>query len=241
MVNQGAFGYIIGKKKRMMRVPCDADLLWQILVREIYVLMKHYGSKESLQTEFEKIKQVKIDSKPKPSDIEKCKFFIDSEVSSCDWNSLLKYCEKSFINILESGYIINHKEVDNPGTIFLLDFNKGCVSSYRKDINKKIQILETATVEEIMEFEGMPTRSYSEIVAEMKDRFTVWYEKYTELEEEIVKLNTSKTQAKKQGDANIEDKLDKLISDLEWEKREINRNRRVFYYRLKALDLIEDE
>jgi hypothetical protein len=203
--------------------------------------MKHYGSKESLQTEFEKIKQVKIDSKPKPSDIEKCKFFIDSEVSSCDWNSLLKYCEKSFINILESGYIINHKEVDNPGTIFLLDFNKGCVSSYRKDINKKIQILETATVEEIMEFEGMPTRSYSEIVAEMKDRFTVWYEKYTELEEEIVKLNTSKTQAKKQGDANIEDKLDKLISDLEWEKREINRNRRVFYYRLKALDLIEDE
>ena len=224
-----------------MSVPCDAELLWQILVREIYVLMKHYGSKESLQSEFEKIKQVKIDSKPKPSDIEKCKFFIDSEVSSCEWKSLLKYCEKSFINILESGYIINHKEDMDYGTIFILDFNKGSVSSYCKDINKKIQICETATLEEIMEFEGMPIKSYSEIVNEMKEGFTVWYEKNKELESEIKKLNTSKIQAKKQGDANIEDKLDKLISELEWKKREINRNRRVFYHRLKALDLIEYE
>ena len=49
MANPGVFGYIIGRKKRLMRVENDADLLWQILVREIYVLMKHYGSKELLQ------------------------------------------------------------------------------------------------------------------------------------------------------------------------------------------------
>ena len=55
MGTSGTFGYIIGKKKRMMYVHCDADLLWQILVREIYVLMKHYGSKEALQTAFEAI------------------------------------------------------------------------------------------------------------------------------------------------------------------------------------------
>ena len=42
MVTKGAFGYIIGKKKRLMTVNDDADLLWKILVREIYVLMKHY-------------------------------------------------------------------------------------------------------------------------------------------------------------------------------------------------------
>jgi hypothetical protein len=56
---QGVFGYIIGKKKRMMDVKNDANLLWQILVREIYVLMKHYKTKETLQDAFETIKVTK--------------------------------------------------------------------------------------------------------------------------------------------------------------------------------------
>ena len=59
MEKQGVFGYIIGKKRRLMHVQCDADLLWQILVREIYVLMKHYGSNQLLQEAFEKIKSTK--------------------------------------------------------------------------------------------------------------------------------------------------------------------------------------
>ena len=45
MVTKGAFGYIIGKKKRLIYVNDDADLLWQILVREIFVLMNHYKTK----------------------------------------------------------------------------------------------------------------------------------------------------------------------------------------------------
>ena len=50
MGTQGFFGYIIGKKKRIMQVQCDADLLWQILVREIYILMKHFKAiKESIE------------------------------------------------------------------------------------------------------------------------------------------------------------------------------------------------
>jgi hypothetical protein len=65
----GTFGYIIGKKKRIMHVQNDADLLWQILVREIYILMKYFGSKKILQEAFEKIKVVK--SQPKQADIEK--------------------------------------------------------------------------------------------------------------------------------------------------------------------------
>ena len=67
MVSQGVFGYIIGRKKRMMLVNIDADMFWQILVREIYVLMKHYETKEALQRAFETIKTTK--NKPKPEDI----------------------------------------------------------------------------------------------------------------------------------------------------------------------------
>ena len=65
MVIQGFFGYIIGKKKRMMYVQQDADLIWQILVREIYVLMNHFKSIDHMKEAFEQIKTTNNKSKPK--------------------------------------------------------------------------------------------------------------------------------------------------------------------------------
>ena len=237
MGTQGVFGYIIGRKKRIIHVQYDADLLWQLLVREIYVLMKHYGSKEALQTAFENIKTTK--NNPKKEDIEKYKMFTDFEIEREDWYSILRHCQSSFINILEAGYINNQKE--EYGLIFMLDFNKCSVSFYGKKNNKEIDILETATLEEIMAFDEMPTKTYTEIVSEMNERFTIWYNKYRKITDELDKLKTLKQEAKRQGAANIEDKVDKLIYDMEFEMRELNRNRRVFYHRLKALDLIEEE
>ena len=237
MGTQGVFGYIIGRKKRIIHVQYDADLLWQILVREIYVLMKHYGSKEALQTAFENIKTTK--NNPKKEDIEKYKMFTDFEIEREDWYSILKHCQSSFINILEAGYINNQK--GEYGLIFMLDFNKGTVSFYGKSHDNKDKLFEKATLEEIMEFDDMPTKTYTEIVAEMNERFIIWYDKYRKVLEELEKLNKLKYEAKKQGAANIEDKVNKLIDDMEFEKRELNRNRRVFYHRLKALDLIEEE
>jgi hypothetical protein len=237
MGTQGVFGYIIGRKKRIIHVQFDADLLWQILVREIYVLMKHYGSKEALQTAFEKIKTVK--GTPKKEDIEKCKIFNDFENGNYDWCSLLRHCQSSFINILEAGYIVNQKE--EYGECLMLDFNKGSVSFYDNNYDKTTKILETATIEEIMEFEDMPTKTYTEIVSEMSERFKIWYDKFTSVTYELDKLNNLKKEAKRQGAVNIEDKVDKLIYDMDFQKKELNRNRRVFYHRLKVLDLIEDE
>jgi len=236
METQGVFGYIIGRKKRIIHVQYDSDLLWQILVREIYILMKHYGSKEALQSEFEKIKTIK--GVPKKEDIEKCKIFTEFENDSDDWHTLLRYCQSSFINILESGYIINQKE--EYGQCFILDFNKGSISFYSKRNGNKDELLETATIEEIIEFEDMPTKTYTEIVGEMNERFIIWYDKFVKIKDELEKLYILKKEAKKQGAANIEDKVDKLIYDIEFQKRELNRNRRVFYHRLKSLDLIED-
>jgi len=240
MGTQGVFGYIIGRKKRMIHVQFDADLLWQILVREIYILMKHYGSKELLQEAFEKIKITK--NKPRAEDIEKLKIFTDLEVSyksESDWYCLLRHCQSSFINVLEAGYIINQKE--EYGYVFMLDFNKGSVSFYGKNYDKTTKMFETATIEEIMEFEDMPKRTFTEIVSEMRERFSIWYDKYTKIQEELEKLNNLKKETKKQGAANIEDKVDKLIYDMDFQKNELNRNRRVFYHRLKELDLIEEE
>jgi hypothetical protein len=221
-----------------MHVQNDSDLLWQLLVREIYVLMKYHGSKEQLEKAFEKIKTTKTSLKQE--DIEKCKIFCDFDNTDEQqtWYNLLKNCQNSFINILEAGYIVNQKE--EYGRIFILDFNKGSVSFYRKKNSKENEVICSATIEEIMEFEDMPTKTYTEIISEMKDRFTIWYDKYSKVNEELDKLNNLKQKAKSQGAVNIEDKVEKLIYDMNSQKRELNRNRRVFYHRLKALELIEE-
>jgi hypothetical protein len=75
----------------------------------------------------------------------------------------------------------------------------------------------------------------------MNDRFTIWYDKFKKVKDELEKLDRLKKEAKRQGAANIEDKVEKLIYDMEFEKRELNRKRRVFYHRLKVLDLIEED
>ena len=240
MVTKGAFGYIIGKKKRFILVNDDADLLWQILVREIYVLMKHFKTKEDLQKAFESIIVAK--NNPNFGQIQQCKCFTDFDNSDDDWNwsSLLRYCQSSFINVLECGYILNEKS-DLYGHIFLLDFNKGEVVYYFKDCDGKDKEIDSAKIEEIMEFDVMPSKSYIEIVAEMREKFSVFYENITKVRTEIEKLNKLLVESKRQGAANIEEKVDKLLYEMKIEERKLNIGRRVFYNRLKALDLIEEE
>jgi len=239
MVTKGAFGYIIGKKKRLTVVNDDADLLWQILVREIYVLMKHFKTKEDLQKAFEKIVVAK--NKPKLEQIEQCKCFTDFDnYNDVNWSSLLRYCQSSFINVLEAGHILNEKDYVY-GHIFLLDFNKGEVSFYFKDCDGKNKDIDNAKIEEIMTFDEMPSKSYDEIVTDMRERFALFYKNITRVRLEIEKLETLLSKAKQQGAVNIEEKVDKLLYEMKIEERKLNMSRRVFYNRLKVLDLIEEE
>jgi len=230
MIHKGLFGYIIGKKKRFMHVDSDADLLWRILVREIYVLMKHFDSKECLQKAFEKIKVVKDIKLLKPVIIEKCKIFTDNE----EPNNYLKFCQSSFINLLEAGHILINKDNEQDGFCFVLDFNKWDVNFYWKT-----EIIESASIEEIMNFKEMPTKSYNEIILEMKDSFNIYYDKVTKNEDELEKLNKLLNDVRNHSAVNIENKLDKLMDDMKWKLKKLHMERRVFYYRLKALNLIE--
>ena len=236
MGTEGVFGYIIGKKKRLIHVQTDANLLWQILTREIYVLMKHYNnSVDDLKQAFEKIKVTKSGN-PKPADLEKCQITTDYELlndgQTSPWYAILKFNQNSFINILETGFIINQTE--EYGYVFILDFNKSEVNFYNIDpntitINKtntitnKINtinktnklnkiILETATLEEIRNFDEMPTKSYTEIVTEMRNAFANYYEHFQKVQEEIEKLHKLKQTVKDQCAANIEEKVDKLFT-----------------------------
>ena len=121
-----------------------------------------------------------------------------------------------------------------------MDFDKGCVKFYKKFLEKKREELGSATLEEIMKFENMPTKTYNEIVCEMQSSFADFYSKYFNINEELQNLYKLKTKAKSEGAVNIEEKVNKLIYDMEWEMKKLHSGRRVFFNRLKALDLIEE-
>jgi hypothetical protein len=240
MGSKGAFGYKIGKKLRLMSVNYDADLLWQILVREIYVLIKHYKTIETLREGFVSLKDAK--GKPKPHAIEKCKLYTDLKVSSQtihDWCCLLKYCQHSFINILESGYLLNNGSEDS-GLILLLDFNTNSVIFYDKNYKKEITIYEKATIDEIMEFEDMPTKSLIEIVEEMNNKFKIYKEKLEKIRIECEKIELIINKAKELGgENNIIQKAKQLLDDMELEKTKLDMGYRVFYNRIDDLNLID--
>jgi len=237
MGTQGTFGYIIGKKKRFMYVQFDADLLWSILTREIYVLMKHYKTTEALKEIFEKIKSTK--GEPKETDDIKYAMFTDFDSKKTNtWSTLLRYCQGSYINIIESKHFINEKE--EHGLTFVLDFNKGIVLFYNKDTKGKKEIHNIAKIEDIMEFEEMPTKSYTEIISEMREDFNTWYESFTKIQKELKKLYKLKQDARAQGNMNIEEKINKYIDNALWEEKKLNIERKVFYKRINALDLIDE-
>jgi hypothetical protein len=256
MTSRGAFGYKIGRKLRLMYVDSDAELLWQILVREIFVLMKHYGTVDLLREEFlklkdtnkvklkqEKLKQEKLkQEKLKQEIIEKCKIYRDNKImndSINDWRSLLIYCQHSFINILGSGFFINDGTEDS-GLILLLDFNTNSVIFYNKDYKKEMKIREKATIDEIMEFEEMPVKTLTEIMEEMKTKYIIYEEKTEKIRIEREKIESIINKANELGgEQNIIKKAKELLDTLNWEKKKLDLNYRVFYDRLDALNLID--
>jgi flagellar motor component MotA len=92
-----------------------------------------------------------------------------------------------------------------------------------------------------MEFDEMPTKCYKEIIKEMREIFVIWNKKFLKISEELVNLKKIKQESKNQGAVNIEDKVDKLIYDVKFQRQILYGERRVFYNRLEALDLIEND
>jgi hypothetical protein len=241
MGTQGSFGYKIGRKVRLMHVQYDADMLWQTCVREIFVLMKHYGSVDLLREAFENLKEAK--NKPKPEAIEKCKPYTDLTISNQitkDWSCIMKFCQHSFINLLDSGYFLNDGE--KAGYIFLLDFNTNSVRFYGINYDKSEEEYEKATIDEIMEFDDMPTKSYTEILMDTKERAESHMEKLQKIDDEIEKLQNLTKKAKEIGATlDILQSATQLLRDMEFERRKMESSYRYFHHRLEALNLLNQD
>ncbi len=239
MGTYGSFGYKIGKKIRLMQVDSDADLLWQICVREIYVLIKHYGSVNTLKEQFDNLKDAK--GKPKK---DMSKIYSGFNIENEEWSHILQFCQHSFINVLDSGYFLNNGI--KHGLVFILDFNTNEVvfnaHNWNPQTKKYDNVIERekATIDEIMEFEDMPTKSMTEILTEMKDRFSQFQDKLNKIQIEKDRIQGIINKAKELGsDHNILERAKKLMDDMDMEKRKLELQYRFFYNRLDALNLID--
>ena len=239
MGTYGSFGYKIGKKIRLMQVDSDADLLWQICVREIFVLIKHYGSVSALKEQFDNLKDAK--GKPKK---DMSKIYSNFNIENEEWSHILRFCQHSFINVLDSGYFLNNGI--KYGLVFILDFNTNEVifnaHNWNPQTKKYDNIIEynKVTIDEIMEFEDMPTKSMTEILTEMKDRFSLFQDKLNKIQIEKDRIQGIINKAKELGsDRNILERAKKLMDDMDMEKRKLELQYRFFYHRLDALNLID--
>jgi hypothetical protein len=241
MGTKGSFGYKIGRKVRLMQVQYDADLLWQTCVREIFVLMKHFGSIDLLREAFEKLEEAK--NKPKPEAIEKCEAYTDITVSyknNVDWYCLTRNCQHSFINILDSGYFLNNGE--KSGLIFLLDFNTNTVRFYSIDWEKKEEEYEKATIDEIMEYDEMPTKCYSEIIMETKERAKKYSENLKKVDAEIENLKKLTQKAKDIGATqDMLQQASQLLRDMQFQRKKLEMEYGYFNHRLDALNLLNHD
>lgn len=239
MASSGAFGFKIGKKTRLMHVESHADILWQTCVRELYILMKHYGTTVALCEAFKNLKDAR--GKPTRDAVEKCKYFADikqQNPTDC-WPDLLHFCQHSYINILESGYFLNNGI--KLGLIFLLDLNNNSAQFYEIDKSGKVHEYEKATLDEIMEFEDMPTNTtLATIIDEMKHRYIAYSTKINSINDELHKIQNIIDKTKEMGaDQNIIIKANNLKDTLLWERKKVEMEYRFFYHRLNVLDLIE--
>jgi hypothetical protein len=239
MGTQGSIGYKIGRKVRLMHVQYDANMLWQIAVREIYVLMKHYGSIESLREAFENLKDAK--SKPKAEDIEKCKYYTDLTVSNQntgDWYNLTRFCQHSFINILDTGYFLNNGQ--KSGLIFLLDFNTNSARFYSIDYKKEEEEYSSASIDEILSFDNMPTKSMTEILTDTKQRYEKYDKNLKKVDKEIEELKKLTQKVKNAGATqDMIQQATQLLRDMEYQRKTLEMEYRYFYHRLDALNLID--
>lgn len=182
MGTQGVFGYILGKKKRFMHVQFDANLLYELLTKELYIIIKHYGSIEYTKNAFDNIKN--CDGIPTKEIINKTKYYTNLDVgdkSLSSWYCLLRYCQLSFINILDCGYILNCH--DQYGYIFILDFNKNKII-YKFDN----LLLKEHEIEDIFKFDNMPSITFDELINNIKINYNLRKNKIDEIQMEINNL-----------------------------------------------------
>jgi hypothetical protein len=165
MGTNGLFGFYYKGKYYIMYNHYDSYYsggLGENLFNEVMLMF----SNNEIDIWIEKLQKLKIisdEDKPTEEDIEKCSIYTDLSVShqsTSDWYCLLRKCQGSLKNILDSGYLLIDSEYESEeslkeecfGYIYVLDFDNFCFNGYFGNSSKQELIdLKTGKTSEFME------------------------------------------------------------------------------------------
>jgi len=111
MGTTGLYGFILNGFYYLMYVHYDGDMSMSVMKREVYTILKHYGSIENVKKEFREIKWRTCGLNPTKKEIELLEPWTDLQIenkTTKSWYCLLHHCQKSLIYTLEAGYILLH-------------------------------------------------------------------------------------------------------------------------------------
>ena len=166
MGTYGFYEYIIDSKKYTAYTQFDADTMWSILSRQIYVLLKHYGSVELLKNAFKQIKIIDNTTQPTQTEINELIIYYDPQVGTQrknDWYCLLRKTQMNLILTLNSGYMLFEKYIPDV-FLFTIDFDNNKLS-FQYSGEKK----EECNIEDVFtNITNPPTITYDEYIAEFK-------------------------------------------------------------------------
>ncbi|SNW62242.1 Hypothetical protein ORPV_338 [Orpheovirus IHUMI-LCC2] len=141
MGTRGLFGFVYKGKYYVAYNHYDSypDYLGQLILDEIKAMLKCGSFDEWL----EMAKRIKVvgNVNPTAEDINLLKEYTDLSVSrqsTDDWYCLLRKCQGSLKNVLESGYILNHVEEDGSPCFeeyaYLLNFDNKTFDFYEGSV-----------------------------------------------------------------------------------------------------------
>ena len=88
----------------------------------------------------------------------------------------------------------------------------------------------------------MPTKSYTEIITDTRERAEKYFEKLKKVDEELEKLKNLTQKAKEIGATlDIIQKSKELLWDMENQRNKLESDYRYFYHRLDSLNLINHD
>lgn len=253
MQNINLIGYKINDKIYAVHTRMyNIDNLWNVCLREVHLLINKYKTFDNLKNAFENI--IQVEYFPNAEDIKKNEIFLNvvrDNNDNIDWVNLTKYCQCSFINILESGNIFNVYDSAN-NLIILLDFDTNQLIQYSPNIlynefesysnwyikinyiDQKVPkntIVFQMSFLDIKKLQNMPVDSVDVLIAHMQTDYNQYKSKIQYLDDQITQVNNAIIKSSElYGHSFINDQLNNMSNNLILKKKEISQKYDISVY-----------
>jgi len=153
-----SFGYVIGNITKLMKIDNISNSMWIALQKDLYTIMKNKALSD-IKNLFLSLEE--CSDKPDSFDIYRTRKYIkDKKNKLDDWRNLLYKVGPSYINMIESGLILNNGTIKYH--IYIIDFNtESFIYRYNMKIIDEIKLIDIIN---FPKFETNYINKYSQII-----------------------------------------------------------------------------